>query len=101
MLLSGQQHCLVEAGGRFGGRERVKEREEVVKGVGVIEEVEERQVRQTLTDSGQTLYFKTPGAYRQCMCVFLSFRLVECFCLSVSSSCFCTRWVSLTVNSSF
>lgn len=30
-LLSWQQHCLAEAGGRFGGRKKVKEREDGVK----------------------------------------------------------------------
>lgn len=30
-LLSWQRHCLAEAGGRFGGREKVKGREDGVK----------------------------------------------------------------------
>lgn len=30
-LLPWQRHCLAEAGGRFGGREKVKEREDALK----------------------------------------------------------------------
>lgn len=54
VLLSGQQHCFVEAGGCFGGRERVKEREDVVTGEGVNEGVEKRKVRKSFTDMEET-----------------------------------------------
>lgn len=46
VLLSWQRHCLAEAGGRFGGREKVKERED-----GVKESLEQQRDRRQFKNS--------------------------------------------------
>lgn len=75
--MSGQQHCFVEAGGCFGGGERVKEREDRVNGA-EEQKGEELHILSAAVnpDIGQSSFYTDPHPRLTRQYVYLCFQLV-------------------------